>query len=557
MPDRLTTLEQATLALDTVRTPAVVGTVAAFDSGRSGIDHERLLALVGDRIRYVPRYRQRVLAIPGRLGDPVWVDDADFDLSFHVRRARLPRPGGRQQLSDFTARVLSRRMDRSRPLWELYLVDGLDDDRFALVAKTHPCLVDGVDTVDLLQVLLDNEPDDSIAPEESWHPIPAPGPVELLAGAVTESLRDPARTVSNLQHAVTDVLGAAASVGETIGLGDLAAETVHGGASRNRTPLTGPVSGHRRMATVSAALDDLRLVAAEHDHCLHDVLLELITGGLRSWLMTRGENVAAGATLTALTPVSVSADDDQSSLGSTVEPRLASLPIGPADASTRMDHIASETQAHKDSGRSIPARELADLAGFAPATLHDLGVRSSGDLVRRPYDVMITDVPGPRSQVYLGLNPMTSAYPVIPLSAGHLLAIGITSYNGRVLIGLNADRAAFGDLEVLAQCILDELADLLASSGVRVEQDDAAAASRSIRDAKLRARAAKRQVRANLRQAGRPKQRGGTSIGPTVPGPARRRRAATSRAEPSDRGYPKVSSRRDDQTDGSAQEGDR
>ncbi len=509
MPERLTPLEQTTLALDTARTPAVVGMVDIFDPGPDGLDYELLVGLIRDRIRYVPRYRQRILGVPGRLADPVWVDDSDFDLTFHVRRSALPRPGNRQQLRDFAGRVLSRRMDRSRPLWELYLVEGLEHDRVALVSKVHQCLVDGIDTVDLTQVLLDNAPDDEIRPEESWHPLPEPTGVELVAGAVTEALRDPARSLVNLQHAVTEAVGVAVAVGEAVGFGgpaaDLVADALRGTRAPNRTPLAGPVSEQRRVAVVSADLDDLRAVRAEHDHTINDVVLAMITGGLRSWLMTRGETVLPAASLTALVPMSVTEDDGvPTSLGSQVAPHLMRLPIGEVNALIRMHQVAYGTQAHKDSGRAVAARTISDIAGFAPGTLHTLGVRATGDLLRRPYDLLITNAPGPQTPVYLGRAPLVASYPVVPLAAGHLLAIGVTSYDGRLFIGLNADRDAFRDLDVLAQCISDALDDLLDTT-VRAEAGRQPTRSAS---AEARQRAARRRSRPATRPAGgRPRPR--------------------------------------------------
>ncbi|GGL66544.1 diacylglycerol O-acyltransferase [Microlunatus endophyticus] len=468
MPDRLTALEQTTLALDTARTPATVGTVDIFAPGPDGFDYERLIGLIRDRIRYVPRYRQRILGVPGRLADPVWVDDNDFDLTFHVRRSALPRPGNRQQLREFAGRVLSRRIDRTRPLWELYFVEGLEDDGFALVGKTHQALVNGLDTVDLIQVLLDNSPDEPVDPQDNWHPLPEPSAIELVAGAVTEGLRDPTRTLANFQHALTDAVGVAVAVSEAVGfsgaLSDLAADALRGTRIPGRTPLAGMVSEQRRVAVISADLDDLRAVRTEHDHTINDVVLAMITGGLRSWLMTRGETIGPASSVTALVPMSALEDPDSpeaSSLGSRVVPHLMRLPVGEANASIRLHQIGYGTQAHKDSGQAIGARTISDIAGFAPVTLHDLGVRTAGEPTRRPYDLLITNAPGPQAPVYLGSAPLVASYPIIPLSSGHLLAIGATSYNGRIFIGLNADRDAFRDLDVLAQCMTDALEELL------------------------------------------------------------------------------------------------
>jgi diacylglycerol O-acyltransferase len=288
----------------------------------------------------------------------------------------------------------------------------------------------------------------------------------LIAGALTESLRDPGRPLQNLQHALTDVFGVAVAVSEAVGfggpIGDLAADVVRGTRAPNRTPLAGSVSEQRRVAVVSADLDDLRAVRAEHDHTINDVLLAMITSGLRAWLLSRGETVGPTSSLTALVPMSVTEDNgDPTSLGSQVAPHLMRLPIGEANASIRLHQIAYGTQAHKDSGRAVAAREISDIAGFAPSTLHALGVRATGDLMRRPYDLLITNAPGPQSPVYLARSPLVASYPVIPLSSGHLLAIGATSYRGKVFIGLNADRDAIRDLDVLAQCMTDALEELL------------------------------------------------------------------------------------------------
>jgi diacylglycerol O-acyltransferase len=463
MPERLTAVEQSTLALDTVRTPAVVGTVEIFEPGPDGFDEQRLQALIADRIRYVPRYRQRVLPVPGRLAGPVWVDDQNFDLSFHVRRATVPRPGTAQQVQDFAARVMCRRLDRSRPLWELYLVDGIEGGRFALVSKAHPALVDGIETVHLSQVLLDETPDQTPPEAEDWHPLPEPNAVELMAGAVQETVRDPGAVISNLQHAVTDAASSATAWSDAPGLGgslgELAAEVLAGNRPANRGQLAGPVTAKRRVAVATAALDDLRSIAVEQDHTVNDVVLSLITGGLRRWLLTRGEAPVPGASLTAMVPMSMTDTDGVSSLGSTVVACLMRLPIGADDPLARLDRIGQETQAHKDSGQAVGARSLTEIAGFVPPTLHTLGARVAGAQPPRAYDIMITNAPGPQHPVYLAEARMTAGYPVLPLAPEHLLAIGVTSFDGQLAIGLNGDHAGLDDLDVLALCIADELAD--------------------------------------------------------------------------------------------------
>ena len=466
MPTRLTPLEVSTLALDTAHTPAQTGTVDIFDAGPDGFDYERLIALIGDRIRFVPRYRQRIRSVPARLAGPVWTDDEDFDLTFHVRRSALPRPGSRDQLLQFVGRVMARRLDRSRPLWEMYLVEGLSDNRFALLSKTHQTLVDGIDTVEIGQVLLDGTPELPPAEDQTWHPSPEPTRLELVAGAVREGIVDPSRAVTNAQQTVTGALGVAVAVGEAVGgvtgaLGEIAQAAL----LRSRSPdgpLTGLVSEQRRFATVSADLGSFRAIRAEHQHTINDVVLAVIAGGLRSWLLTRGEPVSASTRLTALVPMSViESDGEPTSLGSQVAPYLMSLPLGEPNPLMRLHQVGYATQAHKDTGRAVGARTISDIAGFAPTTLHALGVRVSGEMTRKQHDLLITNAPGPQVPLYAAGSRMVASYPVVPLEPGHLLAIGVTSYNGKVYLGLNADRDALRDLDVLAQCMSDALVELL------------------------------------------------------------------------------------------------
>ena len=497
MPQRLTPLEVSLLALDTAHTPGHVGTVDIFDAGDDGFDYERLIALIRERIAFVPRYRQRVRDIPARLAGPVWVDDEDFDLTFHVRRSALPRPGSLAQLREFVGRVLARRLDRSRPLWEIYLVEGLENNQFALVAKSHLCLVDGIDNVEIGQVLLDATAHSHAvagpgAEVASWDPTPEPSSLELLAGALLESAQDPAMALQNLRGALASALGVAVAVGEAVGgvsgaFGELAADALLGQRRSADSPLAGVVSEQRRFATVVASLSDLRAVRLQHHHTINDVVLAMISGGLRSWLLTRGESIRSGSSLTALVPMSVIEEDGEpTSLGSQVAPHLQSLPVGEPNPLMRLHQIAYDTQAHKDSGRAVAARSLADIAGFAPATLHALGVRTSTEVVRRQHDLVITNVPGPQLPLFAAGARLVASYPVLPLAAGHLLAIGVTSYDGEVFLGLNADRDAIRDLDVLAQCLRDALDELL----------DTAARATTVRQPTRKAPAAARRAAA-------------------------------------------------------------
>jgi diacylglycerol O-acyltransferase len=276
------------------------------------------------------------------------------------------------------------------------------------------------------------------------------------------------------------------------------------------SPLAGLVSEQRRYATVSMRLADLRAVRAEHSRTINDVVLAVVTGGLRSWLLTRGESIGSGSSLTALVPMSVTEDDGElSSLGSQVAPHLQRLPIGEPNPLMRLHQVAYATQAHKDTGRAVGARSLSDLAGFAPTTLHALGVRVSAEVMRKQHDLLVTNVPGPQVPLYAAGARLAASYPVLPLSAGHLLTIGVTSYNGEVFVGLTADRDAIRDLDVLAQCLTDALEELLDTTvrGTRIRQPtrkatpaaQRAAAKKSAARQEAAARKATGQKRAAVR----------------------------------------------------------
>jgi diacylglycerol O-acyltransferase len=422
--------------------------------------------LIRDRIEFVPLYRQRVRPVPARLAAPVWVDDENFDLTFHVRRSALPRPGTLDQLREFVGRVLARRLDQSRPLWEIYLVEGVENGSFALVSKTHLAMVDGIDGVDLGQVLLDADHRPPLSSTTTWEPRPEPGELDLVGGALWESAQDPAKAIENLRGAFTSALAMAMAIGEAVGgiggaLGELAEEALRGKRPASDSPLAGEVSEQRRVALLQIPLTQLKAIRQEPNHTVNDVILAVISGGLRSWLLTRGESLSSSSRLTALVPMSVTEEDGEpTSLGSQVAPHLQSLPIGEPNALMRLHQVAYATKAHKDSGRAVGARSLSDIAGFAPSTLHALGVRVSAEVMRKQHDILITNVPGPQVPLYAAGARMVASYPLLPLSAAHLLTIGVTSYDGEVFVGLTGDRYAIRDLDVLAQCLTDAVQEL-------------------------------------------------------------------------------------------------
>ncbi|WP_158892479.1 WS/DGAT/MGAT family O-acyltransferase [Amycolatopsis anabasis] len=464
MPDRLSALDASFLYLEDSSTPMHVGSVAIFERPRAGFDYEQMLALVSHRLGYLPRYRQRVVSVPGHLARPVWADDVDFDLNYHVRRSALPAPGTDDQLFDLVARLMSRRLAPERPLWEAYFVEGLAGDRVALVTKTHQSVVDGIGTIELGQLILDTapaEPEDH--DEDSWAPRPQPSRAQLVLDAVSETVQRPGELVENVRSFAGD---AAATVEKFSG-------AVGGVASALRTmarpapagPLNVRISGGRVFAVVRTRLEDFRKIRAEHGGTVNDAVLAVITGALREWLQSRGVTPTGETTIRALVPMAVRDADSvgfspAGLVGNEVDAYLVDLPVGEANPRLRLQHIGHAMTDHLDSGRSVAARALLRVGGFAPATLHSLGARAAGSFSGRIFNLVITNSPGPQQPLYAGRAKMTEMYPVIPLVRNQALAIGVTSYHGGVYFGLNGDRKALSDVDVLAGMIEDSLEEL-------------------------------------------------------------------------------------------------
>lgn len=449
--DRLSALDSSFLYLEGPTTPMHVGSLTLFQDDAGTIDHERLVKLIRDRIAYVPRYRQRLREVPGRLANPVWVDDQRFDVSYHVRRSALPAPGSLRQLNDLVARIVSRPLDRRHPLWEVYLVEGIEGNRFALLTKTHQAMVDGVTAVDIGEVILEETAEVRAAPATTWRPAPGPTNVELVAGAVGDAVTHP----TSLLGVVRGGMGTARQA-----LGDVAATVMSAVRGKEETALTVEVGQQRRFATLDLRLDDLKEVRRLRGGTINDVALAVIAGGLRAWLLARAEPVTHETVVRALVPMSVKVGDDREA-ASLVEAFLLDLPVGEPDPVIRLQRIGFDTARFEETARPVGAQAMAALVGFAPPTLHTLGARVGASLSQRAYSLSITNVPGPQTPLFAGGARMLAAYPMIPLTQRHALSIGLTSYDGRVFLGLNADRDALADLDVLVQSLRDALAELL------------------------------------------------------------------------------------------------
>ena len=468
MADRLSSLDTSFLHLEDAATPMHVGSVMVFDAPIGGFDYESLVTLISQRIAHVPRYRQRIKTVPGGLANPVWVDDTHFDMSYHVRRSALPRPGSDEQLEELVARIQPRPLDRTRPLWEVYLVEGLAEERFAIITKTHHSLVDGISAVDIGNVLVDGNPTASEGVLTTWRARPEPSGAELVVSALADAARTPSQVVETIQHGVADVTNAIGKVA-TVTADVISTLARVSARPAPESPLNATVGRARRYVMIGTDLEDYRKVrtrlgrgAFADEVTVNDVILATVAGAFRSWLLTRGESVYPGTTIRAMVPVSVH-DGDDAPTGAQVTACFVDLPVGEPGPSMRLHQIAFSMRQQMEGGsrRAVSADTLSGLGGFAPPTMHALGARLGGMVSRRLYNVVITNVPGPQTPLYAAGAQMVSSYPVTPLGRGQALSIGLTSYDGGVYYGLYADRDAMPDADVLGRSVVDALHELL------------------------------------------------------------------------------------------------
>jgi WS/DGAT/MGAT family acyltransferase len=459
MADRLSPLDVSFLYMETPTTAMHVGGVAVFQPPEEGFDYDRLVELISQRIALVPRYRQKVRLVPGRLANPVWVDDEDFDVTYHVRRSALPKPGTDAQLRDLVGRLQSRQLDRSRPLWEIYLVEGLEGGRVGIITKTHHAMVDGVSAVDIGTVILDLTPEPREVPADDWTPQREPGLASLVVGAVTDLVRRPTQALDTARTAVGD---ARATAGKVVGVaGGVVSSVATIARPAPDSPLNVRIGEQRRFGMAKTDLEDYKRVRKAHGGTVNDVVLTVVAGALRSWLMTRGEAVTPTTTIRAMVPVSVRNDGQEGQLGNRVSSYFVDLPVGEGNPAMRLHQVSFAMRGHKESGQSVGADAIVQLSGFAPPTLHSLGARVASSFTRRLFNLVVTNVPGPQFPLYAAGARMLEMYPVVPLAKGQAVTVGLTSYDGGVYYGLNADRDAMPDIDVLAGLLEESLAELV------------------------------------------------------------------------------------------------
>jgi WS/DGAT/MGAT family acyltransferase len=473
MPDfhyePLSHLDASFLALETRESHMHVAGVALFDASPlkhddGGIDIARIRDHIRSKLQYIPGYRQRLEWVPYDRR-PVWVDDAAFNFDYHVRHTSLPRPGTERQLKDLAGRIVSTELDRHKPLWELWVVEGLGDDRFGIIAKIHHCMIDGISGVDLTTILLDVTPSSEIETAPDWVPRPAPTLSQL---AVAETARRTRRMIDGLTN-LNEALGEGRDLAERVVDKSMAAlNSLRSGwlTTSDRTPLNPEIGPNRRFDWTEIDLDGIKRIKSSLGGSVNDVVLAITAGALRRFLREHRDFDPAGTEFRVMNPVSTRSASRTGVMGNQVAMWLIDLPIDDPDPASRLRRITESTMKLKRTNQALGAATLVELSAGTPITLLSLASRLVGPRIR-PFNMTVTNIPGPQFPMYLLESQMLANYPMVPLWAQHGLGLALFSYDGRLLWGIQADYDTVPDTEALVATIhhaYHELADVATSS---------------------------------------------------------------------------------------------
>ena len=460
--DRMNATDAGFYFAESENAPLHVGSVSVFEGPAPS--YGDLVRLLLGKLPTVPRYRQRVREVPLQLGRPLWVDDPHFQVLYHVRHTAVPSPGDDEQLRNLAGRILGQRLDMAKPLWEVWLVEGLADDRWALISKVHHCMIDGVAGTDLMQMIFDLTPDAEHPAPAEWDPDRPPSGAELLAGAVVDNMTSPLRQVTSLPG----VGGAVRTAKGMLGSARSMVTGVPGLARQAATPLArglnGPIGPHRRWAWTDTQLGPVKTVRTALGGSVNDVVLTAITAGFRELLQGRGE-LSEKAVVRTMVPVSVRRPDERGRLGNRIAAVFVDLPVGRPDPVDRLTSVRRQMDDYKRGMAALDARSIIAMGDFVAPTLLALGVRSAMQTGQLWCQAIATNVPGPRVPLYVLGRRMTSTHAYVPIAAGTRVSIGIFSYLDTITFGVNADFDAFPDIDALSGGIrrgLDELVALAA-----------------------------------------------------------------------------------------------
>ncbi|MEO8091198.1 MAG: wax ester/triacylglycerol synthase family O-acyltransferase [bacterium] len=466
--DRLSALDTSFLTNESSASHMHVGAVAIFEGPPPS--YADLLGHVRSRLHLVPRFRQKLAFPPAPTGRPFWVDDPAFNLEYHLRHSALPAPGSEEQLRNMAARIFSQRLDRTKPLWELWLVQGLTRKRFAFLTKTHHALVDGVSGVDIATVLFDLTPvPQPTEPDHEWIPSPEPSGATLLAKDAEGVLSAPIRLARRIEQAVEHPESALDKAGES-----LRALSEVGWNFANpapETPLNVEIGSHRRFEWVRADLAQFKRIKNVLGGTVNDVVLAVVTGALREWLHKRGVRTE-GVELRAQVPVSIRTDDEHGHLGNKIAALRGPLPVYVEDPVQRLALVRKGMDGIKQSKQALGAEVISRMNDFAPPTL--LAQAARINFSTRLFNLVVTNVPGPQVPMYVLGRELQDIFPVGFLPPNQALFVAIMSYNGSVNFGLLADYDAVDDVGEIGAGIERSLAELLEIAEATAAQQAAA-----------------------------------------------------------------------------------
>ena len=443
--ERLSAMDASFLGIEDGNLHMHVGGVMIFDAAplrrpTGGIDIDRIRKTIHSRLHLVPRFRQRVAYVPYE-NIPVWVDDQRFRLAYHVRHTALPQPGDERGLKRLVGRIMSAPLDRKRPLWEMWVVEGLDGDRFALVSKTHHCMIDGISGADLMSVIMSPFPESEPGEPEPWRARPQPSGAELLLDEIVRRLAQPVTAVQALADIIRNPEPPLRAFTDAVaGVLEAAMPALTPGS---QTPLNVEVGPHRRFDWTEMRVADLKAVKHVLGGTLNDVVLATVSGALRALFVQRGLD-PDDLDIRAMVPVSVRTQDERGNLGNRVTQLTAPLPVNLADPVDRLHAVRATTAGLKESRQALGGEVLTAISEWTVPNVLVQAVRLAGRT--RPYNLIVTNVPGPQIPLYMQGALMRTAYPVVPLFANLALVVGLFSYNGGLYWGVNADWEHIPDL---------------------------------------------------------------------------------------------------------------
>lgn len=445
--ERLSALDASFLGFEDENLHMHVGGVLIFDSAPlrnadGGVDIDRIRLAIASRLHLVPRFRQRLAFVPYE-GSPVWVDDDRFRLAYHVRHSALPRPGDDRQLKRFVGRIMSQALDRKRPLWEMWVVEGLDGDRFALVSKTHHCMIDGISGADLMSVILSPFPEEEPGMPEPWSPRPRPTGVHLIADALARRADQPREAVRAIYETLSDRQRLQEVTDKAAAMIDAFAPALN---PASVTPVNIEVGPHRRFDWTEMRVADLKVVKNILGGTLNDVVLATVAGALRRFFIKRGTDPDE-LDVRAMCPVSVRSHDQRGALGNRVTQMAVPLPVNVSDPIKRMNIVRESTKDIKESKQALGGEVLTAISEWTVPNLLVQAARLASRV--RPFNLIVTNVPGPQIPLYMLGSEMRASYPVVPLFDNLGVVIGLFSYNGGLYWGLNADWEHVPDLHDL------------------------------------------------------------------------------------------------------------